>query len=107
MEILKVQVNYLKLISLTKLIPWIKLAFDCKKHTLCISSVMITFKRLIILLIKIENLFLIGSNVMLKYNNAGHSILTPMVAIEKIISTAASKDKYWLVNAEEEYHDEN
>jgi len=55
---------------------------------------------------KIENLFLIGRNGMHRYNNADHSMLTAMVAVENIINKKISKDNIWQVNAEEEYHEE-
>jgi protoporphyrinogen oxidase len=55
---------------------------------------------------KIENLFLIGRNGMHKYNNADHSMLTAMIAVENIIKGSTSKDNIWEVNAEGEYHEE-
>ncbi len=55
---------------------------------------------------KIENLFLIGRNGMHRYNNADHSMLTAMVAVENIINKKKSKDNIWQVNAEDEYHEE-
>ena len=55
---------------------------------------------------EIENLFLIGRNGMHKYNNADHSMLTAMIAVENIIKGNTSKDNIWQVNAEEEYHEE-
>ncbi len=54
---------------------------------------------------KIENLFLIGRNGMHKYNNADHSMLTAMAAVENIVDNIKSKDNIWQVNAEEEYHE--
>jgi protoporphyrinogen oxidase len=51
---------------------------------------------------KIENLFLIGRNGMHKYNNADHSMLTAMVAVENIINNNPSKENIWQVNASEE-----
>ena len=55
---------------------------------------------------EIENLFLIGRNGMHKYNNADHSMLTAMVAVENIINDRKSKKNIWEVNTEEEYHEE-
>jgi protoporphyrinogen oxidase len=55
---------------------------------------------------KIENLFLIGRNGMHKYNNADHSMLTAMVAVENIINGIKSKNNIWQVNTEEQYHEE-
>lgn len=54
---------------------------------------------------KIENLFLVGRNGMHKYNNADHSMLTAMIAVENIINNDKSKDNIWQVNVEEEYHE--
>ncbi len=56
---------------------------------------------------KYENLFLIGRNGMHRYNNMDHSMLTAMTAVENIINNVKSKDNIWLINAEEEYHEEN
>ena len=53
-----------------------------------------------------ENLFLIGRNGMHKYNNADHSMLTAMTAVENIINGTSTKDNIWLVNTEERYHEE-
>lgn len=55
---------------------------------------------------RIENLFLIGRNGMHKYNNADHSMLTAMVAVENIINGVTSKDNIWRINTEEVYHEE-
>jgi len=55
---------------------------------------------------KFKNLFLIGRNGMHRYNNMDHSMLTAMVAVENIINDVKSKDNLWLINAEEEYHEE-
>jgi protoporphyrinogen oxidase len=54
----------------------------------------------------IENLFLVGRNGMHKYNNADHSMLTAMVAVENIINGVTSKDNIWRINTEETYHEE-
>ena len=54
---------------------------------------------------KIENLFLIGRNGMHKNNNADHSMLTAMTAVENIINGEKSKDNIWEVNTEQEYHE--
>ena len=53
----------------------------------------------------ISNLFLIGRNGMHRYNNADHSMLTAMVAVENIICNRSDKANIWSVNAEEEYHE--
>ncbi|MBU5636455.1 NAD(P)/FAD-dependent oxidoreductase [Geomonas sp. Red69] len=55
---------------------------------------------------RFENLFLIGRNGMHRYNNADHSMLTAMAAVENIASGCTVKDNIWGINAEEEYHEE-
>jgi len=55
---------------------------------------------------QITNLFLNGRNGMHKYNNADHSMLTAMVSVDNIVNGVNSKDNIWLVNTEEEYHEE-
>ena len=58
---------------------------------------------------KISNLFLIGRNGMHKYNNQDHSMLTGFRAAELIAKNkfdAKSKEALWLINAEQEYHEE-
>jgi protoporphyrinogen oxidase len=52
-----------------------------------------------------ENLFLIGRNGMHKYNNADHSMLTAMTAVDNILSGRTDKSNIWAVNTEEEYHE--
>jgi protoporphyrinogen oxidase len=52
------------------------------------------------------NLFLIGRNGMHKYNNADHSMLTAMTAVENICEGINDKENIWSVNTEEEYHEE-
>lgn len=54
----------------------------------------------------VENLFLIGRNGMHKYNNADHSMLTAMEAVDNIVSGRNTKDNIWSVNTEEDYHEE-
>jgi protoporphyrinogen oxidase len=51
------------------------------------------------------NLFLIGRNGMHRYNNADHSMLTAMAAVENILNNITTKDNIWSVNTEEEYHE--
>jgi len=51
-------------------------------------------------------LFLIGRNGMHKYNNADHSMLTAMVAVDNIIAGIESKGNLWAINTEQEYHEE-
>lgn len=53
-----------------------------------------------------ENLFLVGRNGMHKYNNADHSMLTAMVAVDNITEGITTKDNIWSINTEQEYHEE-
>lgn len=54
---------------------------------------------------RFENLFLIGRNGMHKYNNADHSMLTAMTAVNNIREGIGSKENLWEINTEEEYHE--
>lgn len=54
----------------------------------------------------LDNLYLIGRNGMHKYNNADHSMLTAIVAVENIIHGKKSKENIWNINTEEDYHEE-
>jgi len=53
-----------------------------------------------------ENLFLVGRNGMHKYNNADHSMLTAMVAVDNIAAGVTEKANIWSINTEQEYHEE-
>jgi protoporphyrinogen oxidase len=55
---------------------------------------------------QLENLFLVGRNGMHKYNNADHSMLTAMVAVDNIMQGITTKDNIWAINTEQEYHEE-
>lgn len=52
------------------------------------------------------NLFLVGRNGMHKYNNADHSMLTAMVAVDNIVAGETAKANLWAINTEQEYHEE-
>lgn len=54
----------------------------------------------------LENLFLVGRNGMHRYNNADHSMLTAMAAVDNIIQGRSDKANIWKVNAEDDYHEE-
>jgi len=41
-----------------------------------------------------------------KYNNADHSMLTAMAAVENIVKGDPTKDNIWSVNTEDEYYEE-
>ena len=53
-----------------------------------------------------QNLFLVGRNGMHKYNNADHSMLTAMVAVDNIVAGVRGKTDLWSINTEQEYHEE-
>lgn len=53
------------------------------------------------------NLFLVGRNGMHKYNNADHSMLTAMVAVDNIIANSADKKNIWDINTEQDYQEES
>jgi protoporphyrinogen oxidase len=53
----------------------------------------------------LKNLFMIGRNGMHRYNNADHSMLTAMVAVENIQQGITTKKNIWEVNTEQEYHE--
>jgi len=55
---------------------------------------------------RFENLFLIGRNGMHRYNNADHSMLAAITAVENIIYGIKTKENIWQVNTEGEYHEE-
>jgi protoporphyrinogen oxidase len=52
---------------------------------------------------RFSNLFLVGRNGMHKYNNADHSMLTAMTAVDNIINNVSSKDNIWEINTEQDY----
>lgn len=53
-----------------------------------------------------DNLFLIGRNGMHKYNNADHSMLTAMTAVDNIIAGIREKESIWNINTEQDYQEE-
>ncbi|MHC4425851.1 MAG: NAD(P)/FAD-dependent oxidoreductase [Planctomycetota bacterium] len=55
---------------------------------------------------RFENLFLIGRNGMHKYNNMDHSMLSAMVAVENIINGVKSRNNLWMLNTEDQYHEQ-
>jgi protoporphyrinogen oxidase len=54
----------------------------------------------------LDNLYLIGRNGMHKYNNADHSMLTAMTAIDNIAAGISDKSNIWSINTEQDYHEE-
>jgi protoporphyrinogen oxidase len=55
---------------------------------------------------RFENLYLLGRNGMHRYNNADHSMLTAMTAVDNIVAGVTDKSNIWSVNTEEDYHEE-
>jgi protoporphyrinogen oxidase len=55
---------------------------------------------------KFGNLYLIGRNGMHRYNNADHSMMTAMVAVDNIIQHQHSRSNIWSVNMEQDFHEE-
>ena len=51
----------------------------------------------------IENLFCLGRNGMLKYNNQDHSMMTAVKSVRNIFG---EKNNIWNINVEEDYHEE-
>jgi len=54
----------------------------------------------------LSNLYLLGRNGMHRYNNADHSMLTAMVAVDNIVAGRVDKTNIWDVNTESGYHEE-
>ena len=54
----------------------------------------------------IPNLFLIGRSGMHRYNNSDHSMLTAITAVQNIVNGIHDKSNIWLVNTEQDYHEE-
>jgi protoporphyrinogen oxidase len=55
----------------------------------------------------IENLYLTGRNGMHRYNNADHSMMTAMIAVDNIISNQKDRSNIWAVNMEQDFHEES
>lgn len=53
-----------------------------------------------------DNLFLIGRNGMHRYNNQDHSMLTAMTAVDNLVAGITSKENIWMVNTDEDYHED-
>jgi protoporphyrinogen oxidase len=64
------------------------------------------FDKLRTYLDQISNLYAIGRNGMHRYNNQDHSMLTANSAVSSIIDCRHNKSDIWLINAEDEYHEE-
>jgi protoporphyrinogen oxidase len=55
---------------------------------------------------QLENLYPIGRNGMHRYNNADHSMMTAIVAVENIIQQRKDRSNIWSVNMERDFHEE-
>lgn len=55
----------------------------------------------------LDNLYLIGRNGMHKYNNADHSMLTAMTAVDNIAGGIIDKSNIWSINTEQDYHEDS
>jgi protoporphyrinogen oxidase len=55
---------------------------------------------------KFCNLYLLGRNGMHRYNNADHSMLTAMTAVDNIVNGQRDKSNIWELNTESDYHEE-
>jgi len=55
---------------------------------------------------EIKNLYLVGRNGMHKYNNADHSMLTAITAVDNILNGVEDKENIWAINTEQDYHEE-
>jgi protoporphyrinogen oxidase len=53
-----------------------------------------------------RNLYPVGRNGMHRYNNQDHSMLAANLAVQSIADAGAGKTDIWLVNAEEDYHEQ-
>ncbi len=53
----------------------------------------------------IPNLYCIGRNGMHRYNNADHSMLTAMTAVDNIVAGLSDKENIWQINTEQDYHE--
>lgn len=55
---------------------------------------------------RFANLYPIGRNGMHRYNNQDHSMLAADAAVSSIMNAGASKAGIWLINTEEDYHED-
>jgi protoporphyrinogen oxidase len=53
-----------------------------------------------------SNLYPVGRNGMHRYNNQDHSMLAANRAVDSIVNCGDGKKDIWLVNAEDDYHEE-
>ena len=55
---------------------------------------------------RFANLYPVGRNGMHRYNNQDHSMLAANIAVSSIMNAGAGKADIWLINAEEDYHED-
>ena len=55
---------------------------------------------------RFANLYPVGRNGMHRYNNQDHSMLAANAAVSSILSAGAGKADIWLINTEEDYHED-
>ena len=63
------------------------------------------FPAIVAFLNELENLFPVGRNGMHRYNNADHSCLAAMTAVDFLRGENISRSDIWSVNTEQEYHE--
>lgn len=56
---------------------------------------------------QLDNVFAIGRNGMHRYNNQDHSMLAAKAAVDCMAAGSRDKSALWLVNAEDDYHEES
>jgi protoporphyrinogen oxidase len=56
---------------------------------------------------RFANLYPVGRNGMHRYNNQDHSMLAANAAVSSIVSAGAGKTDIWLINTEEDYHEDS
>jgi len=64
------------------------------------------FDKLRAYLDRFVNLYPVGRNGMHRYNNQDHSMLAANAAVGAIVSGGSDKSEIWLINAEDEYHED-
>ncbi len=76
------------------------------RPTLPISANTREFGKIRAYLDRFANLYPVGRNGMHRYNNQDHSMLAADAAVSSIVSAGAGKADIWLINTEEDYHEE-
>jgi protoporphyrinogen oxidase len=66
----------------------------------------VEFEKVRAYLDQFSNLYPVGRNGMHRYNNQDHSMLSANSAVCSIIDGSGDKAKIWLINAEDDYHEE-